>query len=75
MRQVCESLAVQQSNEKRAIESMFEREMRQEKNLETREKDLKKAREAEDKARLAEALDKKKNDKDDHMEQLLRRVC
>lgn len=34
--EVCDSLAVPQSNEKGAISSMFEREFRREKNLEVR---------------------------------------
>lgn len=42
--EVCESLAVQQANERKAIELMFEREMKQEKNLETRERDLRRQR-------------------------------
>ena len=39
--EVCDSLSVPQSNEKAAIYSMFEREMRREKNLEARAKELK----------------------------------
>jgi dynein intermediate chain 2 len=38
--QVCDSLAVQQSNEKLAISGMFERETKREKNLEARSKEI-----------------------------------
>ncbi|CAM9570000.1 unnamed protein product [Chrysoparadoxa australica] len=72
--EVCESLAVSQSNqEKPAVGVMFEREMKQEKNLELRERDLRRAKatEAESKAR-AEA--DKKDGKDERMEELLRKV-
>ena len=34
--EVCESLAAPQANERKAIDLMFEREMKQEKNLEVR---------------------------------------
>lgn len=42
--EVCDSLATQQPNEKKAIDSMFDREMKQEKNLENREKELRRQR-------------------------------
>lgn len=42
--EVCDSLAMQQPNEKKAIDSMFDREMKQEKNLENREKELRRQR-------------------------------
>ena len=71
--ELCESLAVQQSNEKKAIELMFEREMKQEKNLETRERDLKRLRASEDQAKMLEAQERK-DAKDDKMEALLRKV-
>ena len=38
--ELCESLAQSQANERKAIDMMFEREMKQEKNLEARERDL-----------------------------------
>lgn len=71
--EVCESLAMSQANEKKAIEAMFDREQKQEKNLEIRERDLKKARsqEAESKAREGQ---EKKDAKDEKMEALLRKV-
>ena len=71
--EVCESLAISQSNERKAIDLMFEREMKQEKNLEARERDLRRQRtlEAENKSR--EAQDKK-DAKDEKMEALLRKV-
>ena len=64
---------MQQSNEKKAIELMFEREMKQEKNLETRERDLKRLRASEDQAKMLEAQERK-DAKDDKMEALLRKV-
>merc|ERR1711991_1221948 len=71
--EVCESLAVSQSNEKKAIELMFDREMKQEKNLEVRERDLRRQKAQEADARDKEAQDKK-DAKDEKMEALLRKV-
>jgi dynein intermediate chain 2 len=71
--EVCESLAVQQGNEKKAIELMFDREMKQEKNLESRERDLRRQKAAESEARNRESQDKK-DAKDEKMEALLRKV-
>ena len=65
--EVCESLAVSQSNERKAIDLMFEREMKQEKNLELRERDLKKSRAAELDQKSKENQDKK-DAKDEKME-------
>ena len=71
--EVCESLAAPQANERKAIDLMFEREMKQEKNLEARERDLRRQRAAE-----AENKNKgdgdKKDAKDEKMETLLRKV-
>ena len=44
--ELCESLAVPQANERKAIDLMFEREMKQEKNLEARERELKRQKAA-----------------------------
>merc|ERR1711988_2038140 len=63
--EVCESLATSQANEKNAISNMFDRETKQEKNLEVRERDLKRAKAAEG---------EKKDGKDEKMEELLRKV-
>mgnify|MGYP000029415572 CR=1 FL=1 len=71
--EVCESLAVQQGNEKKAIELMFDREMKQEKNLEARERDLRRQKAQESDARNRESQDKK-DAKDEKMEALLRKV-
>ncbi|GMI57838.1 hypothetical protein ScalyP_jg11939 [Parmales sp. scaly parma] len=71
--EVCDSLAVQQPNEKLAINGMFDRETKQEKNLELRERDLKRAKAAEEEANNKEAADKK-DGKDEKMEELLRKV-
>eukprot|EP00903_Cladosiphon_okamuranus_P016093 g14855.t1 len=72
--EVCESLAVSAgSQEKGAIGAMFEREMKQEKNLELRERDLRRAKAAEQDAKnRADA--EKKDGKDERMEELLRKV-
>ena len=52
---------------------MFDRETKQEKNLEVRERDLKRAKAAEAEARNRESADKK-DGKDEKMEELLRKV-
>jgi dynein intermediate chain 2 len=71
--ELCESLAVSQSNERKAIDMMFEREMKQEKNLEAREKEMKRLRAQEQLDRSREAQEKK-DAKDEKMESLLRQV-
>lgn len=71
--ELCESLAVGQTNERKAIDLMFEREMKQEKNLEARERELKRLRAAENDGRSRE-LQEKKDAKDEKMEALLRKV-
>lgn len=71
--EVCESLAISQSNERKAIDLMFEREMKQEKNLEVREREIRRQRTQEQEARSREAQDKK-DAKDEKMEALLRKV-
>lgn len=74
--ELCDSLAIPQLNEKKAIELMFEREMKQEKNLEARERELKKmmANNNSSAASSSSASDMKKDNKDDAMETLLRKV-
>ena len=71
--EICDSLAAPQTNEKMAISNMFDREMKQEKNLEARERDLKRAKAQEAEAREKEAAENK-DGKDDKMEELLRKV-
>lgn len=71
--EVCESLAVSQANEKKAIDLMFEREMKQEKNLEIRERDLRRLKAADAEQKNRESQDKK-DAKDEKMEALLRKV-
>lgn len=71
--EVCESLAISQANEKKAIEAMFDREQKQEKNLEIRERDLKRAKAQEAEAKNREGQEKK-DAKDEKMEALLRKV-
>jgi dynein intermediate chain 2 len=71
--ELCESLAAPQANERKAIDLMFEREMKQEKNLEARERELKRQRAADSDNRSREAQDKK-DAKDEKMEALLRKV-
>merc|ERR1712070_274693 len=70
--EVCESLAQQQANEKQAIAGMFERETKREKNLEMRERDLK--RKQQQGAGGGDADDKAKDGKDQKMEDLLKKV-
>ena len=57
--EVCESLAAPQTNEKQAISNMFDRETKQEKNLEIRERDLKRAKAMEQDSANREAVEKK----------------
>ena len=71
--ELCESLAVPQANERKAIDLMFEREMKQEKNLEARERELRRQRALETDKSTREAQDKK-DAKDEKMEALLRKV-
>lgn len=71
--ELCESLAVPQTNERKAIDLMFEREMKQEKNLEARERELRRQRALETDKSTREAQDKK-DAKDEKMEALLRKV-
>ena len=91
--EVCDSLACQQPNEKKAIDNMFEREMKQEKNLENREKELRRLRlgtnhifglfccwywnlclrALDSESKIRESQDKRDN-KDEKMEELLRKV-
>merc|ERR1711988_418834 len=73
MGEVCESLATPQASEKTAISNMFDRETKQERNLEARERDLKRAKQQEAEAQKREAAEKK-DGRDDKMEELLRQV-
>jgi len=70
--EVCESLAVPQQNEKRAIDSMFEREGKQEKNLELREREIRRQRSLESDSKEMDGSEKE--GKDEKMEELLRKV-
>ena len=71
--EVCDSLASPQANEKNAIAAMLDRETKQEKNLELRERDLRRAREkAKDSSGKESAEEKEK--KDAKMEEQLRTV-
>merc|ERR1712070_1102807 len=71
--EVCESLAQQQPNEKAAIAAMFERETKREKNLEVRERDLKR-KQAQQEKDEKNSSGEKKDGKDEIMEGLLRKV-
>jgi len=71
--EVCDSLAVAQPNEKMAIMNMLDRETKQEKNLELRERDLRRQKAAEADALKADSASKS-DGKDEQMEDLLRRV-
>ena len=71
--ELCDSLALSQLNERKAIDLMFEREMKQEKNLEAREREIKRLKNLEAEARSKESQDKK-DAKDEKMEALLRKV-
>lgn len=72
--ELCPSLAESQPSEKQAISAMFDREMKQEKNLEIRERDLKKAMQQEKEAQARANVDESVDKKDDEMEKLLREV-
>lgn len=71
--ELCESLAASQTNERKAIDLMFEREMKQEKNLEARERDLRRQKNQDSDAKNKDAQEKK-DAKDEKMEALLRKV-
>merc|ERR1711991_673233 len=72
--ELCESLASShQQTEKKAIELMFERETKQERNLEARERNLVRQKAQEQNDRNKESQDKK-DAKDEKMEALLRKV-
>ena len=71
--QVCESLAQLQSNEKLAIGGMLDREMKREKNLESRAKELRR-KQAQAKAAQAKAAAGEEETKDEAMDELLRKV-
>lgn len=71
--EVCDSLAAPQTNEKNAIAAMLERETKQEKNLEQRDRDLRRAKSLEAEARKKECIDEKEK-KDAKMEEQLRTV-
>lgn len=71
--EVCDSLAIPQQNEKAVINSMFERETKKEKNLEVRERELKRA--------MVLELEKERNgsagtkvDESEEMETVLRKI-
>jgi dynein intermediate chain 2 len=71
--EVCNSLAVPQNGEKAAINAMFERESRREKNLEIREREMKKAKvQAEEKAKNEESG--KDKDRNEEMDAILRKI-
>jgi dynein intermediate chain 2 len=72
--EVCESLASShQQTEKKAIELMFERETKQERNLEARERNLARMKAAEATERSQSSQDKQ-DKQDEKMEALLRKV-
>ena len=71
--ELCPSLGESQPSEKQAISAMFDRELKQEKNLEIRERDLRKAKQQQQEA-SSRAKPDESADKDDEMELLLREV-
>jgi dynein intermediate chain 2 len=72
--ELCDSLAVPQPNERKAVDQMFEREIKQEKNLEARERDLRRQKSAQEQTEKAKEIGETKVDKEDKMEALLRKV-
>ena len=71
--EVCDSLAVPQSNEKAAIGGMLDREQKREKNLESRAKEIARRNDQLKREKEREAQEKK-DGKDDKMEEILRKV-
>ena len=75
--ELCDSLAVQQNAERKAMDLMFEREMKQEKNLEARERDIRRlkslAEQTTGNPAMVSVKDSQDN-KDERMEALLRKV-
>jgi len=71
--EVCDSLSEHQPGEKSAINSMFERETKREKNLEIREREIKRAKAQELEKKKKQAKEDK-DEKDEEMEETLRKV-
>mmetsp|Transcript_48590 Transcript_48590/g.56774 ORF Transcript_48590/g.56774 Transcript_48590/m.56774 type:complete len:392 (-) Transcript_48590:140-1315(-) len=71
--EVCDSLAHPQPNEKVTINAMFERETRREKNLEARERDVKRAKAQEEEKIKKESIENDMND-DDKMNEILKKI-
>ena len=71
--EVCDSLAHQRPNEKSTINNIFERETKREKNLEIREKELKRVKMVEDE-RVRQEANEKELAKTDTMNALLRKI-
>eukprot|EP00935_MAST-01C_sp_MAST-1C-sp1_P000029 g29.t1 len=71
--EVCESLAKSQGNEKQKVSAMFERESKREKNLEVREREIRKKMNQQ-KQEATAARTEKKDGKDEKMEEVLREV-
>ena len=71
--EVCDSLALQQQNEKSAVNNMFERETKREKNLEIRERDIKRTKALEEE-RLKKASAENNEENDAKVEEMIRRV-
>lgn len=72
--EVCDSLAVPQNGEKAAINAIFERETKKEKNLEIREREIKKAKVQElEKAKETESSTDE-NEPDEKMDEILRNI-
>jgi len=71
--EVCDSLAIQQSNEKSSLNNMFERETKREKNLEARERELRRAKALqEEKEKVKDG--NQNSDRDGKMEELIRKI-
>ena len=71
--EVCDSLANQQSNEKASISNMFERETKREKNLEAREREIRRTKALQEEKAKAET-NEEENNEDSKMEELLKKI-
>ncbi|KAL3792673.1 hypothetical protein HJC23_009401, partial [Cyclotella cryptica] len=71
--EVCDSLAQPQPNEKSSVNAIFERESKREKNLEVREREMKRAKAQEEERRKREE-DRSEDDADDNESEMLRRL-
>lgn len=70
MLEVCDSLAKPQQNEKSTVNAIFERETKKEKNLEVREREVRRAKAQEEERKRKEKEESNNGEEDDEMREL-----